>query len=127
MSVQGTGLVIKLSGPLGAGKTSFLKSFAKALGIQNTIISPSFNLHRSYQSNNITLEHWDLYRLTNLDDNLYHSIIEQVMMPGTIVAIEWLDKFNWEFDRQITIDISYLAQPDQDYQSRNIQVKYQND
>ncbi|MCA9349807.1 tRNA (adenosine(37)-N6)-threonylcarbamoyltransferase complex ATPase subunit type 1 TsaE [Candidatus Saccharibacteria bacterium] len=125
LSVQETGLVIKLVGPLGAGKTSFLKAFAKALGITKTLISPSFNLNRSYQADQLTLEHWDLYRLSSLDPSLYYTILEQVETAYTIVAIEWLDKFDWIFEKQLTVRFDYPDQlKGQDYQFRNIEIIY---
>src|SRR5687768_2865462 len=60
------GGVVALSGPLGAGKTTFTQAFAKALGIKNHLTSPTFILMKQYPVPNHPegqLYHFDLYRL----------------------------------------------------------------
>ena len=57
------GMVICLDGELGSGKTVFVKGFAKAMGITDTITSPTFNLIKEYESNEGKLCHMDVYRL----------------------------------------------------------------
>ena len=56
-------MVICLNGELGTGKTVFVKGFAQALGIQETITSPTFNLVKEYHDGEMTLFHMDVYRL----------------------------------------------------------------
>ncbi|MDR1164380.1 MAG: tRNA (adenosine(37)-N6)-threonylcarbamoyltransferase complex ATPase subunit type 1 TsaE [Deltaproteobacteria bacterium] len=57
-------LTIALSGPLGAGKTTFVKGFGKALGIApKDIVSPTFGLATVYEEAEIPFVHLDLYRL----------------------------------------------------------------
>ena len=57
------GLVIALSGDLGAGKTVFAKGFAEGLGISAPITSPTFTLLQVYERGRLPLCHMDAYRL----------------------------------------------------------------
>src|SRR5699024_6841734 len=59
--------VITLEGPLGAGKTTFTQSLAKALGIKRAVKSPSYTLVREYEEGTLPLYHIDLYRLEAAD------------------------------------------------------------
>lgn len=85
--------VIALSGDLGSGKTTFTQGFAKALGISDKIISPTFVLIRQHPiaGKKQTLFHIDLYRLDNI--SLKESGIEEILNnPDNIVLIEWAEK-----------------------------------
>lgn len=87
------GGVIALSGELGAGKTTFAQFFAKALGIQNKIISPTFIIERQYKINPAqTLHHLDLYRIETAEDIKSLSIKELLQNPKDILLIEWPEK-----------------------------------
>ena len=57
--------VILLQGPIGAGKTSFVKGIAEGLSISEDITSPTFALSHHYNSGKIPLFHLDLYRIKN--------------------------------------------------------------
>lgn len=57
------GMIICLNGELGSGKTVFVKGFAQALGIEETVTSPTFNLVKEYLSGEMPLYHMDVYRL----------------------------------------------------------------
>lgn len=57
------GMVILLDGDLGAGKTTFTKGIAQALGIKRYVKSPTFTLIREYPEGRIPLYHMDVYRL----------------------------------------------------------------
>lgn len=88
------GGVIALSGELGAGKTTFTQGFAKALGVEDKIISPTFVLIRQHSIPNQKriLFHIDLYRLED-DISLKESgIADTFLDPGNIVLIEWAEK-----------------------------------
>ena len=83
------GRSIVLAGPLGAGKTAFVRYFAAAAGCAEPVSSPSFVLEHEYRSaDGRVIEHWDLYRLAALPREL-----EEPPGPGVIRLVEWGDRF----------------------------------
>ncbi len=88
------GNIFALSGELGAGKTTFVQGFAKGLGIQDKIISPTFVLIRQHQIPNTdkTLYHIDLYRLENIESLKHLGLDEILSDSNNIVLIEWAEK-----------------------------------
>ena len=80
-------MVICLNGELGSGKTVFTKGFANALGIDETVTSPTFNIIKEY-SGEMPLYHMDVYRL---DGNTDGVGIEEYFTKGGVVIIEWAD------------------------------------
>lgn len=82
-------MVICLKGELGSGKTVFVKGFAKSLGIDETITSPTFNLVKEYVAGESPLYHMDVYRLEDGDDG---SIgLTDYFTKGGVTIIEWSD------------------------------------
>ena len=80
-----------LTGDLGAGKTHFSKGFARGLGIEEDVTSPTFAIVEEYQGR-LPLLHWDLYRLEEeweLDDIDWYGLTES----GAVSLVEWGDKF----------------------------------
>lgn len=57
------GDLLLLSGPLGAGKTTFVAGLARGAGSPARVMSPTFGLARSYRGKRLTLHHIDLYRV----------------------------------------------------------------
>jgi tRNA threonylcarbamoyladenosine biosynthesis protein TsaE len=86
------GEVICLMGELGSGKTTFVQGLAEGLGIETTIISPTFTLVREYFGR-LPLFHVDAYRLNGLTvDEIQRQVgLWEYMERGGIVAIEWAD------------------------------------
>ena len=88
-------VVIALEGELGAGKTTFVKAFAKAFGIKAHITSPTFVLLKGYGLQ-VTgyrfLYHVDAYRLKNYRDLLPLGVKEVMTNPENIILIEWADR-----------------------------------
>lgn len=87
------GTVICLTGDLGAGKTLFVQSIARTLGITGDVTSPTFNLMNVYEDGKMPVVHFDLYRLeteTELDEIGFY---EYSYVPDGIVLIEWAEKF----------------------------------
>ena len=81
-------MVICLIGDLGSGKTIFTKGFAEALGIEENITSPTFNIIKEYNNEEMNLYHMDLYRLEGDVRNLG---LEEYFEKGGVVIIEWAD------------------------------------
>ena len=81
-------MVICLIGDLGSGKTIFTKGFAEALGIDENITSPTFNIIKEYNTEEANLYHMDLYRLEGDVRNLG---LEEYFEKGGVVIIEWAD------------------------------------
>ena len=81
-------MVICLDGDLGSGKTVFTKGFAQALGIEENITSPTFNIIKEYNTEEMNLYHMDLYRLEGDVRNLG---LEEYFEKGGVVIIEWAD------------------------------------
>lgn len=80
-------MIICLNGELGSGKTMFVKGIANALGIQDTITSPTFNIIKEYDGE-LPLYHLDVYRL---DGETNGVGIEEYFSKGGVVVIEWAD------------------------------------
>jgi tRNA threonylcarbamoyladenosine biosynthesis protein TsaE len=81
-----------LFGELGAGKTTLLKGLGEGLGIKEDIISPTFQLIRTYQGKGgIKLSHIDLYRLSDLNEIL-HLGWWDIIDEDSITAVEWADR-----------------------------------
>ena len=80
-------MIICLNGELGSGKTMFVKGIANALGIQDTITSPTFNIIKEYDGE-LPLYHLDVYRL---DGDPNGVGIEEYFSKGGVVVIEWAD------------------------------------
>ena len=81
-------MVICLQGDLGSGKTIFTKGFAQALGIEENITSPTFNIIKEYPNGELPLYHMDVYRLDGKVDGIG---IEDYYNKGGVVIIEWAD------------------------------------
>ena len=78
-------LVITLDGDLGAGKTTWTKSFGKALGVKNVINSPTFTILKQYQGN-YQLSHFDAYRLEGQSEDLG---FEEILDSEDVCVVEW--------------------------------------
>lgn len=86
-------LVLALSGDLGVGKTTFVQSFARALGVRKRILSPTFLIIKRFplsKSNFQNLYHIDAYRVRASD--LKKLGVKEVFKGQNIVLIEWADK-----------------------------------
>lgn len=84
------GDIIALIGDIGTGKTTFVKAIAKALGISETVSSPTFTIVREYRSGKFPLFHFDVYRLSN-EDEFYDIGAEEYLYGDGITIIEWSD------------------------------------
>lgn len=88
------GDVLSLRGDLGAGKTTFVQAIAKAMGIHETVTSPTFSLVNYYEGTP-PLWHLDLYRL-EAPEELEDIGYEDYFYPeNAITFIEWAEKADY--------------------------------
>src|SRR5437870_5698430 len=87
------GEIILLNGPLGAGKTVFVKGIARALGIdEEEVTSPSFTLVNPHYGR-LLLYHIDLYRLDEGASAAHAVDLDEILTDqNAIVIIEWADR-----------------------------------
>lgn len=89
--------VVGLYGDLGAGKTAFVQAAAKALGVKETVNSPTFLIFKKYQllvtsSRYSFLVHIDAYRLKSSSELAKLRFDELLADPKNLILIEWADK-----------------------------------
>ncbi|MDX2081169.1 MAG: tRNA (adenosine(37)-N6)-threonylcarbamoyltransferase complex ATPase subunit type 1 TsaE [Terrimicrobiaceae bacterium] len=88
-----SGSVLSLEGPLGAGKTCFVRGLAHGLGhAPSGVSSPTFTLVHEYTGGAIPLLHYDLYRIESVEE-LEPLGIADDLGATCICAVEWGDKF----------------------------------
>lgn len=82
--------VLLVSGPLGVGKTYLAKEIGKELGVESIINSPTFNLVKIYQGNNVSFYHVDCYRLENESEESKNlNLDEFIGKSGHVFFVEW--------------------------------------
>lgn len=85
-------VVVALIGPLGAGKTEWVKGLAEGLGVDPKLVaSPTFVIASEYPGRR-RLAHVDLYRIES-EAELEATGFVDLLAPGTVVAVEWADRF----------------------------------
>ncbi|MDA3847053.1 MAG: tRNA (adenosine(37)-N6)-threonylcarbamoyltransferase complex ATPase subunit type 1 TsaE [Vallitaleaceae bacterium] len=84
------GHVYCLVGDLGVGKTLFAKGFAKGLGIDDHITSPTFTIVNEYSVGACTFNHLDVYRIGSLDE-MDEIGYEEYFYGEHITLVEWAD------------------------------------
>ena len=86
----GAGAVVLLEGPLGAGKTAFVRGLAEGLGCDpDAVSSPTFTIVQQYQGP-VALQHVDLYRLR--PDEVADLGLDD-LQEGAVIAVEWAERW----------------------------------
>jgi len=88
------GEVLLLAGPLGAGKTVFVKGLASALGIgPEDVSSPSFTLVNRYGEGRLVLYHLDLYRLAEGAAAAHAVDLDELLSEErAVIVVEWAER-----------------------------------
>ena len=81
------GDIIILSGELGSGKTKFTQGVLKYFGLENEISSPTFTIVNEYNTKNTNIYHFDLYRLSDIDE--FYAIGGEEYLSNGICIFEW--------------------------------------
>ena len=84
------GQVFTLTGDLGVGKTVFTQGFAKGLGIDEPVSSPTFTIVQVYESGRLPFYHFDVYRIGDVEEMNEIGFDDYVMGDG-VSLIEWAD------------------------------------
>ncbi len=86
------GMVYGLVGSLGSGKTEFVRGFVAALSSDVVVRSPSFSLVNTYNTDVLTIHHFDFYRLVNMHE-LFEIGFSEYVTDNAVCLIEWADMF----------------------------------
>ncbi len=90
-----SGSVVLLEGEIGSGKTTFTQSYARALGIVEEIMSPTYSYVNTYiLPSGFSVAHFDLYRLTSLKDFYMHGFEDFFNGSYAYCIVEWPEVAN---------------------------------
>ncbi|MBE0429937.1 MAG: tRNA (adenosine(37)-N6)-threonylcarbamoyltransferase complex ATPase subunit type 1 TsaE [Thermoleophilia bacterium] len=111
------GDVVFLKGPLGAGKTFFIRAAARQLGVTEPVTSPSFAMGQTY-AGRVTVHHLDLYRLTSFDMEDFADF-EPFFEKEAITFIEWPERAEPHLSRaRVVVNMDHI-----DEHSRDIRLE----
>jgi len=106
------GMVVALSGELGAGKTQLVKGLARGLGITARVHSPTFTLVNEYAGGRLKLFHLDLYRLET-HKQILAAGLEEFLQPDGVAVVEWAERLadgGWQMEdgkiKKVKIEIA---------------------
>lgn len=106
------GLVIALSGDLGAGKTQLVRGLARGLGGTTRVHSPTFTLVNEYGGGRLKLFHLDLYRLETAEQ-IHSAGIEEFLQPDGVAVIEWAERMSrheWQMTKRRVVQIEVVSE-----------------
>jgi len=103
--------IIILKGPIGAGKTSFVKGIGQGLCIKESITSPTFALSHHYESGSMHLIHMDLYRIESSLSarELFIEEEEELDTNNGILIVEWPELIEPILEIYWKIEINYAS------------------
>ncbi len=112
------GDIVAFFGGLGMGKTTFIRGLNEGLGIDSEVSSPTFSLVNEYRSDNISMFHFDMYRINGWDD-LYSTGFFDYIDENEIIVVEWSENIeNILPDNTIRV----IIENGQDINSRKITI-----
>lgn len=82
------GMIFSLTGDLGAGKTVFTQGFAKGLGIEGPVVSPTFTIVQVYEEGRLPFYHFDVYRIGSIEE-MDEIGYEDCFYGEGVCLIEW--------------------------------------
>jgi len=106
--ISRAGLVIGLSGELGAGKTALVRAVLRCMGVSGPVKSPTFSLLELYSVSRLNFYHFDFYRFSKPED-FAASGFRDFFGPGAVCAIEWPERAQapgLQIDLQIDLQIT---------------------
>lgn len=110
------GFLVLANGDLGAGKTRFAKSLALGLGVKNTVTSPTFNILKCYQGDEMDFYHIDAYRLEGTKQDLG---LEEYIEGEDVCFVEWSEYISYLLPQEY-LKLSIIIKEDE---SRDITIE----
>ena len=100
------GDVVTISGELGAGKTTFVRGAARALGVTGPVSSPTFTIGHRYEAPT-PVAHLDLYRIAGLDPEEWGDL--EPYFDGTVAFVEWPEHGgHWLPDARAVVTLAHV-------------------
>ncbi|MGN0036677.1 MAG: tRNA (adenosine(37)-N6)-threonylcarbamoyltransferase complex ATPase subunit type 1 TsaE [Bacteroidaceae bacterium] len=111
IAAMGDNTVFAFYGPMGAGKTTFIKAVCEVLGVTDVINSPTFAIVNEYRSDSGELiYHFDFYRINRVEE-AYDFGYEDYLYSGALCFIEWPERIE-ELLPEDTVRVRIDEQPD---------------
>jgi tRNA threonylcarbamoyladenosine biosynthesis protein TsaE len=105
----GEGDIVLVKGEVGAGKTTFVRGAARALGVSDPVTSPTFSIGHRYRGVDVTVSHLDLYRLAGLHEE-EPELLEDYLGPGRIAFVEWPEQTSSELSgARVSVTLAHLG------------------
>ncbi|MBE5938076.1 MAG: tRNA (adenosine(37)-N6)-threonylcarbamoyltransferase complex ATPase subunit type 1 TsaE [Lachnospiraceae bacterium] len=114
------GGIYMLNGDLGTGKTVFAQGFAKGLGIEDYVNSPTFTIMKSYMTGRLPLYHFDVYRIGSPEE-MYDLDYEEYIFGDGVCLIEWAEMIE-ELLPEDAVRITIEKDMEQDFDYRMITI-----
>ena len=133
LSPQETGAtVLGLYGDLGAGKTSFTQGLAQALGVSDTVVSPTFVIMKKYELNpdhfkfeilNLKfthLIHIDAYRIEKPEEMIRLGWNDIISNKENLVVVEWPERVGANMPEHIKINFNHISENEREVEVTQI-------
>ena len=116
------GDVVFFHGEIGVGKTTFIRHLVNCLQANNhlnqtEVTSPTFNLVNEYDVGVFIIQHYDLYRLTSIDETKNIGLLEN--QKEIVTLVEWPEKINDKINNKIDLFFEY----GEDMEKRFLSIK----
>ena len=102
------GDALGLVGDLGAGKTRLVQGILEGLGASSPALSPTFSLVHEHADSRIPAAHFDFYRMNSPDEAIGLGW-DDYLESGSVLLVEWADKFDGELMPPHTVWVSITA------------------
>ena len=124
LKARSTPVVVCLDGDLGVGKTVFAKGIGAGLNIKKDIVSPTFNIVKTYEGEK-RLHHFDVYRISDISE-LDEIGFDEFLFDDAVILIEWSNLIKEALPKD-TIKVVISKNPEKGFDYRQIAVEGMDD